>query len=172
MSQSALIVRVPESESLVGGLREKYDESSRVGMPAHITVLYPFMCPSLLTDDQLKELGKTMEQFSSFEFTLSRVGRFPETAYLVPEPAERFINITNAIYKRFPDYPPFGGMHDSIIPHLTVANADAKNALKAEEKLNRVLEKMDAINASCDSIELFGNESGRWKSIHLFPLPA
>lgn len=33
----------PFGEPLVGGFRERYDSSAAYGMPAHVTVLYPFL---------------------------------------------------------------------------------------------------------------------------------
>ena len=43
MPASALIVRVPEAEALTGALRERLDASARVGVPAHIKLVYPFV---------------------------------------------------------------------------------------------------------------------------------
>ena len=45
MPASALIVRVPEAEAeaLAGALRERFDASARVGLPAHITLVCPFV---------------------------------------------------------------------------------------------------------------------------------
>ena len=41
--ESALVVLVPEAEAIVGRLRQRYDPSAAVGMPAHITLNYPFL---------------------------------------------------------------------------------------------------------------------------------
>ena len=43
--QTALIVRVPETEPCVAALRERFDPSAALGVPAHITVLHFFMGP-------------------------------------------------------------------------------------------------------------------------------
>ena len=53
MPQSAFVVLVPEAEPWVKDLRERYDPIAAVGMPAHITVLFPFIPPDLLTDSDL-----------------------------------------------------------------------------------------------------------------------
>jgi hypothetical protein len=39
---TALVILVPEAEALVKAFRERYDPSAAEGMPAHVTVLYPF----------------------------------------------------------------------------------------------------------------------------------
>jgi len=43
--ESSLMIVVPEAERLVKPFREKYDPSAAVGVPAHITLLYPFKLP-------------------------------------------------------------------------------------------------------------------------------
>jgi hypothetical protein len=40
--ESAIIVPVPAVEPLVSQWRQRFDVSARHGVPAHITVLYPF----------------------------------------------------------------------------------------------------------------------------------
>jgi hypothetical protein len=37
MAISAFIVKVPGAESLVGALRERFDATSKIGVPAHLT---------------------------------------------------------------------------------------------------------------------------------------
>ena len=39
---TALVILVPESESLVEAFRQRYDPVAAAGMPTHITLLYPF----------------------------------------------------------------------------------------------------------------------------------
>ena len=40
-----------------------------------------------------------------------------------PEPAEPFIALTEAIAARWPDYPPYDGAFDEVIPHLTIVES-------------------------------------------------
>jgi hypothetical protein len=42
-SQSALIAAVPAVELVVGGWRERDDSAATRGVPAHVTLLYPFV---------------------------------------------------------------------------------------------------------------------------------
>jgi len=41
MSETALIIEVPESELLLGELRSQYDQNVSVGVPAHIQIFIP-----------------------------------------------------------------------------------------------------------------------------------
>ena len=43
--ESALVILVPEAEPLVRPFRHRFDPSAALGVPAHITLLYPFIAP-------------------------------------------------------------------------------------------------------------------------------
>ena len=172
MAISAFIVKVPGAESLVGELRERFDATSKLGVPAHITVLVPFMDPSDISADVLKQARRALEQTNAFSFVLSSVGRFPTTAYLAPEPAEPFIAMTHALTEAFPNYRPYAGEHQGVIPHLTVAHGSASDADKASDALRLRLEEGTALASDCNSVALIENSSGRWKELCVFQLPA
>lgn len=171
MAESAVIVQVPEAEPCVGALRERFDASVKLGVPAHITVLVPFMSPERITKEILQAAQAALSSVCSFSFSLSRVARFPATAYLAPEPAEPFITLTQSLVRQFPQYPPFCGEHDSIIPHLTVANSNEAEAEIAARDLDFVLQAHGAIHCSCCSVALLENSSGQWRQMHSFALP-
>jgi hypothetical protein len=71
MAESGFIVRVPEAEPLVHALRERYDESARLGVPAHITVLFPFMPPERIGGSVLERIQRVLGSAQSFDFSLS-----------------------------------------------------------------------------------------------------
>ena len=54
--QSALIIEVPEAEPAVARHRERLDPSAALGIPAHITLLYPFLPPAAVSSPVLAEL--------------------------------------------------------------------------------------------------------------------
>ena len=167
---SALIVRVPEAESHVGELRARFDPSMQRGVPAHVTLLYPFMAPERLDAQVMAQLQTLFNDQSSFAFRLERIGRFPATAYLEPEPGEPFVALTQAIHHQFPAYPPNRGEFPAIIPHLTVANGDAAQATHAAEELRAIMRQRGPIHALCQSVTLIENSTGRWQVRHEFAL--
>ena len=170
MPQSALGVTVPEAEPWVKDLRERYDPIATVGMPAHITVLFPFISPDLITDSDLARTAETFRLSRPFEFRLEQVDRFPESLYLVPEPDEPFISLTKAIVREFPEYPPYGGNFTEIVPHLTVANRSAELSAIAQAELLAIMKELGPIHAVCNVVELYENSSGHWKWTQSFPL--
>ena len=172
MAESGFIVRVSEAEPLVRALRERYNESARLGVPAHITVLFPFMPPERIDSPVLERIRRVVGGVQSFEFSLSAVGRFPATAYLEPAPSAPFVALTEALVAEFPQFPPFAGEFPTIIPHLTVAHGNAEEAHFVEAQLVAKLAEHGSIRSACRSIELFENSSGRWRQMHVFHLAA
>ena len=171
MAISAFTVQVPSAEPLVRDLRERFDATTKLGVPAHITVLVPFMAPSDITPDVLHRAQKALAAVRSFTFSLNTVGRFSETTYLaIAEPAP-FIALTGAVTAGFPGYLPYGGAHESVVPHLTVAHGNADEAAQAEVELRRRLDTRGGVQADCTSVVLVENSTGRWESMHVFALP-
>ena len=172
VAESAFIVRVPEAEAHVGDLRERFDPSFQSGVPAHITILVPFMSPERLTDAVLQRAHRALSDVASFSFSLAEVRRFPGTAYLAPEPAEPFIALTESLVRAFPQYPPFGGEFDSVVPHLTVAHGDATRAKAAERELSNIMRVRGPVASTCTEVALIENSTGMWRAMHHFALPA
>ena len=66
MTETAIIVKVPETERHVGGLRDRFDASSRLGVSAHATVLYPFMSPELITPPIVQAIDAAFDSVQAF----------------------------------------------------------------------------------------------------------
>ena len=56
-TQSAVIVAIPEAEAAVAALRLRLDPAAAWGVPAHVTVLYPFLPPDEIDGRALAERG-------------------------------------------------------------------------------------------------------------------
>ena len=120
----------------------------------------------------LAEVQEVFRQVPAFAFSLSKVARFPATAYLKPEPPQPFITLAKALVRRFPEFPPFRGEHSSVVPHLTVANGNASEAAIAATELEATMREHGPIYSSCSSVLLIENSAGRWKEMHAFALHA
>ena len=172
MPESAFIVRVPEAEPHVSHYREQYDSSARLGVPAHITVLYPFMSPELITVPILEQVRASLSDARGFDFRLTHVGRFPGVVYLAPEPDEPFASLTRAIAQAFPAYPPYRGQHAAVVPHLTVAQVDESKQGEITTGLESSLGKSGSIASHCSELVLIENSTGRWEPMHVLRLGA
>ena len=170
MSQTALIITVPEAEQLVTETRDKYDPASMFGVPAHISLLYPFMPPAKVDDLVLQKLESLFSNLVSFSYRLDSIQAFPETLYIAPEPTSEFVRMIQAIARAFPEYPPYGDEHESIVPHMTIAFRHRRKWRRIKEKLEPALETGAGFTALCDRITLIENSSGMWRDMHEFPL--
>ena len=130
--ESALVILVPEAEWLIEPYRRRFDSEEELGLPAHITILYPFVPPDQISLSVVSRVSKLCRDTSPFDFALSRLDRFPAVLYLSPEPEEPFRSLTNRILAEFPDHPPYENKFPDIVPHLTIANIDE------ESELNRI----------------------------------
>jgi 2'-5' RNA ligase len=121
--ESAVLIPVPEAEPAVGPHRERLDRAAAWGIPAHVTILYPFMPPSAITDAAIVALGDAVRTVSAFHCLFPETAWFgDEVLWLAPRPDEPFRALTRAVSAAFPGYPPYGGAHDDVVPHLTVGD--------------------------------------------------
>jgi 2'-5' RNA ligase len=171
MPETALITRVPEAEPYIARYRERYDPSARRNVPAHVTILYPFMAPGLVDAEVLSRLRHIASSVSCFSYRLVRTERFPVALYLAPEPDAPFSALTSGVFREFPDYPPFEGKFDSIVPHVTVAHGDEPLLCEIEVEL-RIALPGAGVPARCTELVLIENSGGRWEQMDVFPLGA
>lgn len=168
--EAALVMPVPEAEPLVSGYRQRYDRSAALGMPAHITITYPFRAYVTRPGEVLSELRSLLSAFPEFPFTLSEVRTFPEFVYLAPSPPDPFLALIDAILSRFPDSPPYGGEYDEIIPHLTVAQAEKTGVPALREQFSSFAAPFLPLAARARLIWLVDNSETLWKTRAVLPL--
>jgi hypothetical protein len=114
----------------------------------------------------LSQLRELFVAQAAISFELARVARFPEVAWLAPEPSEPFKALTDLIAARFPDYPPYEGAHDVVIPHLTVA----EGGVELQDRVEAALSGQLPIRARADDVAfLFEDDEGLWHDAHRFP---
>jgi len=167
---SALIVRVDEAEPLVGALRRRYDDNASQGLPPHVTILVPFMAPAQIDASVLRRLRQAVAPVRAFEFRLTHLCRWPEAAYLAPEPVEPFVSLTRSVWAAFPEFPPYEGRHAEIVPHLTVAFGTTADAVACERELAPRFTTHGPVTGHCREVELIDNRTGRWQLLHRLPL--
>src|SRR4051794_30448246 len=111
--RGGIVVPVPEAEPIVQTWRTRYDPVAPLGVPAHITLLYPFLAADDVDADGLTFLTELFGRTESVPVSLTHVGRFPDVVYLAPEPPAWFVALTEALSDRF-GLLPYGGIHDSV----------------------------------------------------------
>lgn len=169
MPDTALICRVPEAETYIARYRDRYDPSARRNVPAHVTVLYPFMAPERVDRAVLQQLADIATAVPRFSYRMQALKRFPVALYLAPDPDTGFSALTAGIFRVFPDYPPFGGKFDTVVPHVTIAHGDEPLLCEIEVEL-RIAMPGAGIRAHCNELLLIENSSGRWETMQSFAL--
>ena len=142
-------------------------------MPAHITILYPFVPPAQSDENLLADLRHLFAGRYRFDFSLVRTARFPSVLYLQREPTEPFIALAEAVAARYPDYPPYEGAFPDIVAHLTVANIDNEEELaQVEAAFVLSCDRRLPLSASADRVWLMAKRGGMWRKHTAFPLGA
>lgn len=157
--ETALVVLVPSAEEHILDLRRS---PNTIAMPAHITVLYPFVRRSSITSEVVTLLHRTLREVEPFTLELSEVGWFEERVlYLVPTPTAPFQEMTQLLAGAFPRYKPYGGEFKEIVPHLTVA--EGANPSKLRDAAH-VITEMLPIYADVNVVCLMAQDvSGNWE---------
>ena len=98
--------------------------------------MYPFVDPATPQDSPIRRLRTILRSVRRFPYRVGRVGWFADdVVWLAPEPAERFSELTHLVHNAWPHLQPYGGVHESITPHLTVGDSGSIEELRraAEE---------------------------------------
>jgi hypothetical protein len=167
---SALIVEVPEVEPLVAAWRDTHDPSAAIGVPAHVTVLFPFLPPGALTSTVLEAIRGLAGAQPRFRASFDRVERRADVVWLSVEPEAPFRTMTRAAWARFPDWPPYGGRFGDVIPHLTVGQGDELAMADLAREVERSLAGRLPLDAAIDALSLFVSGGGHWSRTARFPL--
>lgn len=161
---TALVVLVPEAETLVKEFRDRYDPSAAEGMPAHITVLYPFKPADEIDKDVVDILQNLFSRHSRFSFSLEETRRFPNALYLAPRPDAPFKELTQVVTERYPGTPPYEGAFSTVIPHLTIAQvADLQQLDKIRDEFKRASKERLPLQSHAEKVWLMQKREGRWK---------
>jgi 2'-5' RNA ligase len=169
MQRSGLIIEVPEASPVVDPWRQQLDPLAPRGVPPHITVLFPFVDATDISQDTTAKVQRLAASVRSFRFRLTHAGWFePQVLWLAPAPSEPFVELTARAAEAFPDYPPYGGQFTEVIPHLTIGDGGAAEQMAAAA---RDLLPGLPISATANAITLMVERPDRhWQVRARFPL--
>lgn len=166
--RTAIVVEVPAADPCVAAICAQHDPAAPA-IPAHVTVLYPFMEPDAVDDAVLARLAAAVADVAAFRFTLAEVDAFPEVVFLAPAPVSPFEALIRRVCAAFPDFPPYEGRHAHVVPHLTVAHVEpgARDVVLAAVRAQL---PPGGIAAECRGLTVMRHASGRWTPWHHVPL--
>jgi 2'-5' RNA ligase len=133
-------------------------------MPAHVTVLYPFLAPDQITHKVEHDLESMLRSSPAFSFRLVAVDRFPGVLYLATEPAEPFRELAALLQGQWPEHPPYGGAFETVVPHVTVIQGSEPPEAAPQ------LEQATPIEAEATEVWLMAEQHNYWAVLKRFPL--
>jgi len=165
---TALVAPVRAAEPVIGEYRRAHTPSGRAGMPAHVTVLAPFIHASRLDSFDRHTLSDTIGRFRGFDLRLSSFGVFDDIAclWLRPQPAAPFSEITDALRDVYVEveYP------TDHVPHVTIGSRLSEKKL---EEIKSELAPRLPIRGRVDRVVLYERGAdGRWADRYRFRLKA
>lgn len=166
-----MLVEVEAAEAVVGHWRRRYDPVARQGIPAHVTVLYPFVPPAALGQRQMLALAELASRFDRQPLMLDAIGEFPGALWLRPNPDDLFRRMTMALVALFPEQQPYGGRHPDSPPHLTVGQFTAPDD---QQRVRTAFEAEIAgrLPVACEATALslyVSDRAGAWSLMNRFP---
>ena len=167
---SALVVPVPEADPVVGPYRAALDTGAALGMPAHVTILYPFMPTSALDHDAVAELRRLFASIDAFAISLTSIAWFDHAVvYVRPEPDAALRQITARVAERWPQWPPYEGSHADPTPHLTLADSGDLSTMR--QAAQAVAESLP-IHVDVSEVQLYAGTTkpDSWNHRLTFPL--
>lgn len=173
MVDSALVIPVGLPTRLER-LRQNYDPDAR-WLPAHITVLLPF-APAAQKEAVTSRLATALAAARPFDAVVSGVGTFVSAervvVYLRLASQNRLEALFAAVHQNFQDYPPYAGLHDSVVPHITVARVAPRAAPSVILLVRQALRASGTVVVPVRSVEwLIPALERRCRTVVRLPLP-
>ncbi len=170
-TETAVLALIPEAELVVGEHRRRFDPTTAAGVPAHVTVLYPFVPPREVTPATVTGLAAAVGSAAPFACTFAETGWFGEDLlWLAPSASAEFGALTARVWRAFPEQVPYGGEHEPH-PHLTIGYGRhaPPGALRVAEA--QVRSRLP-ITARVDRLHLLAGARavGSWRVVAALPL--
>lgn len=174
-TQTAVIVAVPAAEPVVADQRLRFDQAATWGVPAHVTVLHPFVPPADVDGGLVADLARAVASVAAFDCSFTATRWFAEDVlWLAPDPDQPFRELTRAVWAAFPQHPPYEGAFGAdVIPHLTVGErrlGSLADLRAAETAVSQGL----PVKAHVDRALLMAGRQapGAWRVLEELPLAA
>jgi 2'-5' RNA ligase len=165
--ETGLILHIPEAEPVVGPWRSQHDSSAPLGVPAHVTIVYPWIPIELLASDDRAAVAAIVARMSPLDLTFGGFGRFPDVLWLDPRPTEPILALISTLTRRWPAYLPYGGEYgDRPTPHLTVSDTYDPSQL---DHIIADIEPALPLRSRVDELSLLVRRADCWRTEQTFP---
>lgn len=167
---TAIVAVIAAAEPIVSRWREQHDPAAQEGMPAHVTILWPFVMPSRLSTSIVERLAEVVSEEPAFSVSFPDLRWFgDDVLYLAPDPAKPFVRLTKAVAAAFPEFPPYGGDYSDVVPHLTVGHSSTRGLLR---QAATAIERAPTITTTVAALHICERRgtASSWRMVQRLPL--
>lgn len=188
LTRTALLLPVPAADPLLMKIADRYPMTVRPGLPAHLTVLYPFVPAENLDAATIRACAEIAERTAPIDVRFTRCRVRGEMAYLGPEPVAPVDALLRAVRARWPDLTPYDGRFPDAPAHVTLAldgrlsdHAEREGAHgpasgeRVSERVRAIVRLVDPllpIGTTLDELMLVASGEDSWAVRGRWPLAA
>jgi hypothetical protein len=129
----------------------------------------PFLVAADVDDATLERLGTALAGCAPFTMRMGGLARFTEdihALFATVDPTGPFIAMTRAVGAEF-DLALYGGVHEEIVPHLTIGISDDPAVL---DGIAPIAEAALPITAAVGEVDVVVHEPAGWRTAHTIAL--
>jgi 2'-5' RNA ligase len=163
MTETAVVVLVPAADPAFMPLRRVHDPSGAEGLGCHVTIMSPFLDAADIDESTLVRLRSALAATAPFTVRLDGLARFTEgmpALYATVDPTEPFIALTRAVSAEF-GLEPYGGIHEEIVPHLTIGVSDDPAVL---DRIAPIAATALPLSSEIDAVDVVVHEPAGWRT--------
>jgi 2'-5' RNA ligase len=163
--ETALVI-VIALPSPLEALRRRSIADATDGVPAHVTLLYPFADEAQIDTSVLSTVAGIAARHRVMDLTLGEGRRFPDTLYASVEPESTVAALQADLAAAFATLPLYGGAFD-FVPHVSIVEG---RAASDPDALSAPAWATLPVKRTVDAVALITRRGSRWATRHRFPL--
>ncbi len=120
--RTAVVIPVPGLDPVLRAVADRWPEAVRAGVPAHLTVLHPFVPAGRLGGGTVERCRRICAAAGPLRVTFERAGVGEAIVSTAPVPVGPAAALARAFTAEWPELPPYGGRFGpDPDPHVTLA---------------------------------------------------
>jgi hypothetical protein len=124
-TMTTIIAPTPWVPGEVEALRAELDWAARLGVPAHITLLGPFIEPAAIDADVHRRLETVLRAHAPIMVSLDRLELIGDVACLLPGDTRAIAAVQSALHREWPELEPRSLQHVTVARELNRSGFEA-----------------------------------------------
>lgn len=166
--QTGVVIPVPAADALLASVATQFPGVVREGVPAHLSVQYPFLAADELDQRVTETLSELFAPQRPIRVTFAECGRRGGFVYVRPDSTEELTQLSGALRQRWPQVLRCADSDDDVGPHVTIAMHASEDVARTVEQ--QVIAALP-ISAELGEAWLVAFE-GRWVLRHRYQFGA